>query len=117
MRYIIIDDFNDTINIVCKDDDSGEPLIFDSYSETNDQIDEVAQNGMIISLDEPVYTLKQVLDILVCWEQTLNPETFKTSRGLDTIDFLDAARCKAHELTIEYLFDNALKEAGQDGIN
>lgn len=116
MNYILIDKFNDTINIVCMDDGSGEPLIFDSYP-TQDQIDELCQEGIVVPLDESIYTQEQVLDILVCWEQTLNPETFETSRDLDTVDFLDAARSKASELNILTEFEIAAKKAGQDEFN
>lgn len=113
MNYILIDKFNDTINIVCMDDGSGTPLIFDAYP-TQKQIDELCQDGMVVPLDTPIYTQEQVLDILVCWEQTLSPETFETSTGLETIDFLDAARSKASELNILTEFEIAAKKAGQD---
>lgn len=117
MNYILIDNFNGTINIICKDDDSGEPLVFESLTDAQKQLSEQCQNGIIVPLDTPLYTEEQVLDILVCWEQTLNPETFETSRDLDTVDFLDAARSKASELNILTEFEIAAKKAGQDEFN
>lgn len=50
MRYIIIDDYNDTINIVCKDDGSGEPLIYEHLKDAIDNLEEVAQDGIVVPL-------------------------------------------------------------------
>ncbi len=36
MNYIQLDNFNGNLSIVCKDDESGEPLIFDSLKEAED---------------------------------------------------------------------------------
>jgi hypothetical protein len=117
MNYILLDNFNDTINIVCMDDDSGEPLIFDAHP-TQEQIDELCQNGIVVPLDTPVYTQEQVINILVSWQQTLSPEAFETSKGLDTIDFLDAPTRTAQQLCIEKEFEKALLEANfKENIN
>lgn len=57
MEYILIDNFNNTINIVCKDDGSGEPLVFDSLEEAQTDLDEYCQNGIIIPLNTNVIEL------------------------------------------------------------
>ena len=82
MSYILIDNFNDSINIVCNDDGSGEPLIFDDYPE-REQIDELCQKGIVVPLDEPIYTQKQVLDILVSFEIARNDAIQKLSNEED----------------------------------
>ena len=51
MQYIQIDNFNGSINIITKDDGSGEPLIFDSLIEAEDTLNENCQNGQIIPLE------------------------------------------------------------------
>ncbi len=50
MQYIQLDNFNGNINIICKDDGSGEPLIFDSLKEAQDTLEENCQDGQIIPL-------------------------------------------------------------------
>ena len=51
MEYIQLENFNGNLFIVCKDDGSGEPLIFDSLKEAEDTLDENCQNGMVIPLN------------------------------------------------------------------
>jgi hypothetical protein len=51
MQYIQIDNFNGSINIITKEDGSGEPLIFDSLIEAEDTLNENCQNGQIIPLE------------------------------------------------------------------
>ena len=38
MEYILIDNFNGNINIICKDDGSGEPLIYDSLRKAEELV-------------------------------------------------------------------------------
>lgn len=57
MEYILIDNFNNTINIVCKDDGSGEPLVFDSLEEAQTDLDEYCQNGQIVPLNTNIIAL------------------------------------------------------------
>lgn len=52
MEYIQLDNFNGNLNIISKDDGSGEPLIFDSLKEAEESLEENCQDGMII----PLYT-------------------------------------------------------------
>jgi len=59
MEYILIDNFNGTINIVCKDDGSGEPLILTSLKEAMEQKEEQCQNGIIVPLADTVSVLIQ----------------------------------------------------------
>lgn len=50
MQYILIDNFNGNINIVLKDDGSGETLIFDNLKDAEEACDEYCQNGQVIPL-------------------------------------------------------------------
>lgn len=54
MQYILLDNFNGNLNIACKDDGSGEPLIFDNLKEAQEQLEEICQDGQIIPLDTDI---------------------------------------------------------------
>ena len=61
MQYILIDNFNDTINIVCKDDGSGNTLIIDSLKEAEELLSEYCQDGQIIPLGiDLIYLIKEL---------------------------------------------------------
>ena len=51
MEYILLDNFNGNINVICKDDGSGEPLIYKSLDEAKESLDFYCQNGQIVPLD------------------------------------------------------------------
>lgn len=57
MQYIQLDNFNGNLSIVCKDDGSGEPQIFDSLKEAEDTLEENCQDGVIIPLDTNIIQL------------------------------------------------------------
>ena len=59
MNYILIDNFNDNINIICKDDGSGETLIFDSFEKANEELEEQCQNGIVVPLTDIISILKR----------------------------------------------------------
>lgn len=63
MEYIQIDNFNGTINIVCKDNGSGEPLIFDNLDEAQNTLEENCQDGQIIPLNvDLIYLIKEMYE-------------------------------------------------------
>lgn len=63
MKYIQIDNFNGNINIICKDDGSGEPLIFESLKEAETTLEENCQNGQIVPLGvDLIYLVKELND-------------------------------------------------------
>jgi hypothetical protein len=64
MSFILIDDFNGNLSIVCKDDDSGEPLIISNLEEAEMLLDEHCQDGMIVPLGDSVNLLKKVKELL-----------------------------------------------------
>lgn len=57
MKYIQIDNFNGDINIICKDDGSGEPQIFNTLKEAENTVDENCQDGQVIPLGVDVIKL------------------------------------------------------------
>lgn len=58
MNYILIDDFNGSINILCKDDGSGEPEVFDSLPEAKKALPE-CQSGIIVPLGDAISMLEE----------------------------------------------------------
>lgn len=60
MNYLQIDDFNGSINIICKDDGSGEPLIFDSLQEAETTLKENCQDGIVVPLSNFIDLLKRI---------------------------------------------------------
>lgn len=104
MEYILLDNFNGNLNIVSKEDGSGEPLVFDTIEEAQEKLDEYCQDGQIIPLGVQLFTLKQVLDLLSSMQQGITPELFKSSEKLGTEDFFDLPICKAQELGIKEEF-------------
>lgn len=57
MQYIQLDNFNGNLSIICKDDESGEHLIFDTLKEAEDTLEENCQDGIIIPLDTNIIQL------------------------------------------------------------
>jgi len=61
MKYILLDNFNDNLNIVCKPDESGEHLVFDSLKEAKEALPEYCQNGQIIPLNtDLIYIIEEL---------------------------------------------------------
>jgi hypothetical protein len=60
MNYIQIDDFNGSINIICKDDGSGEPLVFESLKEAEETLEENCQDGIIVPLANSIDLLRRI---------------------------------------------------------
>lgn len=52
-----LDNFNGDLSIICKDDGSGEHLIFDSLKEAENTLEENCQNGVVIPLDIDIIQL------------------------------------------------------------
>ena len=61
------------------------------------------------------FTYEQVCNLFVCWQQTLDPQGFPTSRDLEPEDFGDAPLCAAMELGFsEVEYWKILSDAGYD---
>jgi hypothetical protein len=63
MEYIQIDNFNGSINIIYKDDGSGEPLIFESRKEAETTLEENCQDGIIVPLSDSFKLLKRINEL------------------------------------------------------
>lgn len=77
MNYILIDNFNNNINIICKDDGSGEPLIIESLDKAKEQLAEQCQNGIIVPLTDIVSILERCSTFIF---------TVKYEEGVDHIN-------------------------------
>ena len=60
MNYILLDNFNGCLNIVCNDDGSGEPLIFETLKEAEETLVENCQDGIIVPLSDTINLLRRI---------------------------------------------------------
>ena len=81
MNYLQIDDFNGRINIVCKDDGSGEPLIFDSLHEAESTLNENCQDGIIVPIADCINLLKRINDLLCSGSLVIEEETIEDRKN------------------------------------
>ena len=64
MQYILVDSFNDTINIVCKEDGSGEPLLFSTLKEAEEALVEYCQEGIVVPMCDFIGSIKRVYNAI-----------------------------------------------------
>lgn len=64
MEYIVIDNFNDVLNILSKDDGSGEPIIFGNAKEAQEYCDSEAQNGIVVPLINFMSIMRDASDLI-----------------------------------------------------
>lgn len=96
MQYIQIDNFNGNINIITKEDESGEVKIFDSLKEAEETLSENCQNGFVVPLGIDV--MEVILDLIYSMDIAVNPHEYESSKNLDSSDYMDLALCKADKL-------------------
>ncbi|PIQ07690.1 MAG: hypothetical protein COW71_15800 [Ignavibacteriales bacterium CG18_big_fil_WC_8_21_14_2_50_31_20] len=60
MSYILLDDFNGSLNIVCNDDGSGEPLIFEALKEAEEALAENCQDGILVPFADTINLLRRI---------------------------------------------------------
>ena len=105
MKYIVLDKFTNSLVT----DENSKIIEFDSEINANIEASN-CQNGLVIPLNtDRLFTKAQVLDILVVFDQSVNPENFSSSEELCPEDFVDAALCKAQELKLEEEFNKAVE--------
>lgn len=105
MKYIVLDKFTNSLVT----NEEGLVLEFDSEINANIEASQ-CQNGLVIPLNtDRLFTKAQVLDILISFDQSVNPENFSSSEELCPEDFADAALCKAQELKLENEFNKAVE--------
>jgi len=75
MECIQIDNFNGSLNIVCKDDGSGEPLIFESIKEAETTLEENCQDGIIVPLANCIDLLKRINSLFDSGKLIIEEET------------------------------------------
>ena len=105
MKYIVLDKF--TNSLVTNE----EGLVIEfSLEEAAILEASECQDGLVIPINtDRLFTKAQVLDILVAFDQSVNPENFSSSEELCPEDFADAALCKAQELKLEEEFNKAIE--------
>ncbi len=75
MEYIQIDNFNGNINIICKEDGSGEPLIFDNIKDAETTLEENCQDGIVVPLADNIKLLRRINDLFESGKILLEEET------------------------------------------
>lgn len=75
MSYLQIDNFNGSINIICKDDGSGEPLIFESLKEAENSLQENCQAWIIVPLADCIDLLKRINSLFDSGKLIIEEET------------------------------------------
>ncbi len=75
MSYLQIDNFNGSINIICKDDGSGEPLIFASLEDAENSLQKNCQDGIIVPFADCVDLLKRINSLFDSGKLIIEEET------------------------------------------
>jgi len=116
MNYIIIDKFTNSLVT----DENGIILEFDSEINANIEATQ-HQNGLVIPLEtDRLFTKIQVIDLLVAFDQCVNPESYSSSKEMDSSDFFDGAWGKASSLGLKEEFEKAQEiyaNLDEDGIS
>jgi len=102
MKFMVIDMWENLPSPAFVTDEDGNVKVFDTYDEAKEEADD-CQDGLIIT-DGRVFTMTEVLNLISSIEQAIWPENFKSSIGLNTMDFGDLALSKAQEFGIEQEF-------------
>ena len=89
-------------------DENGNNKVFANIEYAQVEADD-CQDGIVVG-DNETFTKEQVLDILIAMDMAINPETYPSSHGLGTEDFLDAALSKASQLGIKDEFKKASED-------
>ena len=102
MEYIILENFNNNIELI--KDDNGDTYITESLLEAQCEAND-CQNGLIIPINtDRLFTKNQVIDVLISFDQSMYPENYNSSKELESCDFADATISKAIELGLEKEF-------------
>ncbi len=81
MEYLQIDNFNGSINIICKDDGSGEPLIFESFQEAESTLYENCQDGIIVPIIGVFDLLKRINSFFESGKILIEEETIEDKQN------------------------------------
>jgi hypothetical protein len=85
MQYIQLDNFNGNLNIICKDDGSGDILIFDTLKEAEDTLEENCQDSVIIPLDTNIINLCKLMSDYMSMATDEGIEDPELTKDLDEI--------------------------------
>ena len=85
MQYIQLDNFNGNLSIICKDDGSGEPQIFDSLKEAENTLEENCQDGVVIPLGTNIISLCRLMSDYMSMATDEGIEDPELTKDLDDI--------------------------------
>jgi len=85
MSYIQIDNFNGSINIICNDDGSGEPLIFETLEEAEATLAENCQDGIIVPLADSIDLLRRITNLFNSGKLFIEEETTEDRKNFSQL--------------------------------
>jgi hypothetical protein len=77
MSYIQLDNFNGSLNIICNDDGSGEPLIFEVLKEAEEALAENCQDGIIVPFSDTISLLRRINTLFNSGKYFIEEETIE----------------------------------------
>ena len=94
MNYLQLDNFNGAINIICRDDDSGEPLVFESLQNAQSTLKENCQNGIVIPLIDSIDLFKRINNLFNSGKILIEEVTIEDKKNFnqlkkDILELLD----------------------------
>lgn len=85
MSYIQIDNFNGSINIICNDDGSGAPLIFETLEEAEVTLAENCQDGIIVPLTDSIDLLRRITNLFNSGKLFIEEETAEDRKNFSQL--------------------------------
>ena len=82
MNYLQLDNFNGAINIICKEDASGEPLVFETLQNAEATLAENCQDGIVIPLTDSVDLFKRINSLFNSGKLIIEEETTEDKKNL-----------------------------------
>ncbi len=81
MNYLQLDNFNGNINIICKDDGSGEPLIFENLQNAETTLKENCHDGIVVPLIDSISLLKRLDSLFNSGKILIEEETTEDKKN------------------------------------
>ena len=85
MNYLQLDNFNGAINIICKDDGSGESLVFETLQNAEATLAENCQDGMVIPLTDSIDLFKRVNGLFNSGKILIEEETTEDKNNFNQL--------------------------------
>lgn len=85
MNYLQLDNFNGTLNIIYKNDGSGEPLIFKTLTDAEDTLEENCQSGIIVPLKDSIELFKKIDNLFSSGKFFIEEETTEDRKNFSQL--------------------------------